>query len=141
MNICRFCKKECSKKSTPKEEYYVCEECKTVCFSPKANNCNIPQEILDYLNNVQAQIKAINTHGFLHKIEQKSLNGEMLPQEEQDLCDALDKFHELDKGLRHILKNGISLDDKNARNQLYELLDLSDKLEHALSAAKESKQN
>lgn len=137
MNPCKFCGKEC----TINRNYFVCEKCKTVCFSQQTNNFDIPKAILDYLNNVQVKIEAIDTHGFLHKIEQKSLNGEKLPQEEQNLCDALDKFHELDECLRYILKNGISLDDKNARSQLYELLDLSNKLESTLSAFQKTKQN
>ena len=137
MNSCKFCNKEC----TIKKDYFVCEECKTVCFSQKATNIDIPQTILDYLNNAQAQIKDINKHGFLHQIDQKELNGEKLTQEEQTIYEVMDKFHALGVYLKVILKNDISLDSKNTRNKLYELLDLSDKLESTLSTFQNSKQN
>ena len=125
---CKFCNKVVQ----DHDGFYICNRCKTVCFTGKVPPDKIPKLIKEYLSNIQDKLSFSSS--YLYMIIQKEVLGEQLSAAEQEIYKKLFEFNDVRLCLEEIyLKNGSSLDGKKERQLLYKLLMLSTWLNNLLN--------
>lgn len=118
--MCMFCNKPAVKLG----EYYVCDECQTVCFSK-----NIPLEekyylIRNFLSDIQCGV--LKQQDILRDIEQEYISRGELTHEEFEIRNKVAEFQSLRLELEFLINNNSQLCEKSDRNLLYRLLVLSE---------------
>ena len=105
--------------------FIVCNSCKTVCFTKNITDEEKTSLIEGYIKSIQCGL--LKQQDFLHKIEQKHINGEKLSDKENEIRVNLLEFHNIRMEL-NIYKtgNGNTLNKKNIKNLLYRLLMISE---------------
>lgn len=117
---CTFCENELSIQS----EFYVCNNCHTVCFSKNISLKDKCSLILEYLSDIQE--KVIAQQAYLHDIEQKHILGDILTPDEKVIRTNMIEFQDIRLELNTRIKNGSHLNNDIERNLLYRLLILSE---------------
>lgn len=103
---------------------FVCENCKTVCFSKDINDSEKKKLIKNYLSSIQTVLEEHRT--FLRELEQKYINGVPLLTEEQIIRRNLMEFHDICIELElHLNDDGGTLNQKHIKSLLYRLLGIS----------------
>lgn len=117
---CTFCENELSIRSG----FYVCNNCRTVCFSKSSALENKYSLISKYLSDIQG--KVINQQAHLHNIEQKHISGYTLTADEEAIRKNMIEFQNIRLELSTRIKNRSHLNKDIERNLLYRLLILSE---------------
>ena len=121
--------------------YRVCDVCKIVIFSGKSSyktkfekdryEKNIYDKILDYLENKQNRI--LEYSDIIWVLEQKRISNKDLTDEEKKEVYYLEAFREIRLNLQFCIKNGVSMQDQDFRENLYNLLHIIDDLDLILN--------
>lgn len=106
-------------------DYFVCDSCKTVCFSKDISDSDKKKLIKNYLISIQTGLE--KHREFLHELEQKYINGVLLTAEEQIIRNNLLEFQDIRTELEMYLSNDSgTLNEKHIKSLLYRLLTISE---------------
>lgn len=105
--------------------YFVCDSCKTVCFSKNITDSEKKKLIKNYFISIQIGLE--NHREFLHNLEQKYINGVLLTAKEQKIRNNLLEYQDIRTELEIYLNNESgTLNKKHIKSLLYRLLKISE---------------
>ncbi len=113
----------CNAQTVYQEGYFLCECCKTICFTKGLPDEEIYRKITDGLQKIQDKI--LGNQDKWHALEQKYCNGEQLSEKEEIIRNNLVYFQQLQRDLKLGISTKQSLGDKSIRKLLYKLLKLT----------------
>lgn len=106
-------------------DYFVCDSCKTVCFSQDISDSDKKKLIKNYLISIQTGLE--KHREFLYELEQKYINGVLLTEEQQIIRNNLLEFQDIRTELEMYLSNDSgTLNEKHIKSLLYHLLTISE---------------
>lgn len=106
-------------------DYFVCDSCKTVCFSKDVSDSDKKKLIKNYFISIQGDLEKYSE--FLHKLEQKYIDGILLTAEEQMIRNNLLEYNDIRTELEMYLSNNCgTLNKKHIKSLLYRLLTISE---------------
>ena len=114
----------CDNESKNKNGYWVCDNCKVVCYTENYNDSQKKEMILKFLTEKQSLITKDSTS--LHKIAQKNINGEHLSDEENQIYENLMLFKEISVVLKRLLGENRCMNVKSIKEELYRLSYISE---------------
>ncbi|MBE6801695.1 MAG: hypothetical protein E7530_02290 [Ruminococcaceae bacterium] len=83
----------CDNESIVKSGIFICEKCKTVCYTKDCTDFQKKELVYEFLKSKKVAI--LKQQENLHEIDQKVLNGIELTATEQEICDNLSEFKEI----------------------------------------------